>query len=44
MKIYWLLFSDGFVMRGNLAIADAYCRLNNASFRILCETSILTEW
>lgn len=40
MKNYWLLFSNGFVMRGTVSIAKTYCKMNNCEFKILCAATM----
>lgn len=39
MKSYWLLFSNGFVMKGTVHCAKTYCKWNECSFRILSVAS-----
>lgn len=44
MKLYWLIFSNGFTMKGTLVCAKTYCEWNKCSFKILCEASMLGDF
>ncbi|AGJ71590.1 hypothetical protein Lw1_gp184 [Escherichia phage Lw1] len=39
MKLYWLVFSNGFVMKGSVHCAKEYCRINKCSFLVLSVAS-----
>ncbi|QFR55778.1 hypothetical protein JC221_132 [Yersinia phage JC221] len=43
MKDYWLIFSNGFMMRSNVDVAKKYCEWNNCTFKILC-VATKTDW
>jgi hypothetical protein len=43
MKDYWLIFSNGFMMRSTVDVAKKYCEWNKCTFKILCPAT-KTEW